>query len=60
MSGISAGNLQWVLNFIEGEKREGETFTWTVGGPCDKIIIDKLRELGYEVEEFSDFEIISW
>ena len=60
MSGLSYGNLEWVLEQIEKSKKAGKSYYQTTGGPCDNEIIEVLKSIGYKVKVFSDFEIITW
>jgi hypothetical protein len=50
----------WIFNNIEKLKGMGKKQYITSGGPCSQEIVEELRRKGYEVQEFSDFEIIEW
>ena len=50
----------WIFKNIDELKRRGKSQYITAGGPCSEEIINELRQKGYEVTEFSDFEIINW
>jgi len=60
MSEISYINMPWVLEIINNSKKHGDKHCEISGGPCCSEIISELKSVGYTVEEYSDFEIISW